>query len=307
MMASLSPNSYKQYDVYLKKWFYYCLHNNIDLFDATIPNIIDFLSKIFNEGAQYGTLNTCRSAIALVVGDHVRNNIAIKRFFKGIFRLRPPLPKYETTWDPSIVLNFLEKIYPHENVSLELHSKKLVTLLALVTAHRMQTFSKINIDHIKKSSTQITIKITEIIKTSRINSNQPLLVIPFFNQKPEICPGKTLQSYLDRTRSLRGNVKNLFIAIKRPHGAVSSQTLSRWVRGTLEASGVDVAAFGAHSARHAATSAALRLGVSIDVIRRTAGWSETSNIFFKFYNRPLQNKVHDDSFAQAVINNHSKH
>lgn len=78
--------------------------------------------KMFNQGAQYGTLNTCRSAITLIIRDHVGIDISIKRFFKGISRLLPSLPRYDTTWDPNIVFNFLENVYRHENIPLELIS-----------------------------------------------------------------------------------------------------------------------------------------------------------------------------------------
>lgn len=302
MLASLSKNSIRQYDVYLKKWYLYCLHNKVDLLNASIPQILNFLVKLYKEeGAQYGTLNCCRSALALIIGEHVGLDENIKRFFKGIYRLRPPRAKYDTTWDVSLVLNFLEKLYPNESLSLEEISKKLITLLALVTAHRVQTFSKISIDNISRSDSQLRIKITDLIKTSRVGSPQPILILPFFNQKPAICPARTLLFYIDVTRSLRGTAKGLFIGLKKPHGSVSSQTLSRWIRGTLMAGGVDAAAYGAHSARHAATSAALRAGVSLDAIRKAAGWTASSETFFRFYNRPLDGNTYDDSFARAII------
>lgn len=277
---------------------------NVDLYNAAIGDIITFLTELYNEGAQYGTLNTCRSALALIIGDHVGSNIVLKRFFKGIFRLRPPTPKYDATWDPSIVLSFLEKWFPHDNLSLDFLSRKLVTLLALVTAHRVQTLSKINIENISISASRISIKITDLIKTSRAGFSQPELILPFYELKPEICPGKTLQYYLNKTEQLRGNVKYLFIGLKKPHRAVSSQTLSRWIRSTLHESGVQATAFSAHSTRHAATSHAHRFGVSLDVIRQTAGWSANSDTFFKFYNRPLKSVNSDkESFSNAIICN----
>ncbi|KAF9405429.1 hypothetical protein HW555_013825 [Spodoptera exigua] len=154
---------------------------------------------------------------------------------------------------------------------------------------------------ISRTDSQMRIKITDLIKTSRVGSQQPVLILPFFNQKPAICPARTLLYYLNVTGSLCGTSKGLFIGLKKPHGSVSSQTLSRWIRSTLMASGVDVAAYGAHSARHAATSAALRAGVSLDAIRRTAGWTASSETFFRFYNRPLDGNTLDDSFERAIM------
>lgn len=305
MLESLSSNSFKQYEVYLKRWFEYCTQKNLDVFNASIQTVTNFLEKLFKEGAQYGSLNSCRSALSLLLGNHIGQDERIKRFFKGVFRLRPPMPRYNETWDTSLVLNYLSTVHPNQNLPLDQLSKKLITLLALVTAHRVQTMSKINIDNISVNTDRITIKIVDLIKTSRPSSKQPLLTLPFFQEKPEICPAKCLQAYISLTAPLRKNVKNLFISLRSPYKAVTSQTLSRWIKSSLHDSGIDVTQFGAHSARHAATSAARRQGVSIDTIKRTAGWSESSNTFFKFYNRPLCNSTSNDQFAEAIINQSS--
>lgn len=306
MTASLSENSLKQYDVYLKRWFNYCNNNQYDLYTASIPQIIYFLNQLYDEGLQYGSLNSCRSAIALLMGSNIAEDDRIKRFFKGIFRLRPPLPKYSVTWDTSIVINHLCQYFPNENLSLEKLSKKLITLFALLTAHRMQTLSKINIKNIEMLPSRVNIKIPDFLKTTRNGCPQPVLVLPFFDERPQICPVKTLLCYLDKTSPHRKEMESLFISFRKPHKPVGSQTLSRWVKETLNDSGIDVSIFTAHSTRHAATSAAHNLGVNLDQIRRTAGWSGTSSTFYRFYNRTISNVNEDDSFfARAIVSNNN--
>ncbi|CAH2009621.1 unnamed protein product [Acanthoscelides obtectus] len=49
----------------------------------------------------------------------------------------------------------------------------------------------------------------------------------------------------------------------------SVNTLSRWVKQTLASAGVNTTLFTPHSVRHAATSTALRKGVSVDSICKT--------------------------------------
>lgn len=302
MTASLSSNSLKQYDGYLKRWFYFCQTQHFDLYNASIPQVIYFLNTLYEEGYQYGTLNSCRSALALLMGRNLGEDDRIKRFFKGAFRLRPPLPKYSMTWDTSIVLNHLSSLYPNESLDLNKMSKKLITLIALLTAHRVQTLSKININNIESHPSKITIKIPDFLKTTRKGCEQPILVLPYFENKPEICPGKVLKSYLEKSSSLRRDIQSLFISVRRPFKAVGSQTLSRWIKETLKDSGIDVNVFTAHSTRHAATSAAHNLGVSLDLIRRTAGWSGSSNTFYKFYNRTISNvNDADDLFARTIV------
>lgn len=301
MLASISSNSYKQYSVYIKKWCSYCNENNLPIFESPTSTVIDFLTSLYNSGSQYGSLNSCRAALALVLGPNLSEDHIIKRFLKGVFRLRPPAPKYDMTWDTNSVLDYLSTWYPNEDISIDLLSKKCVTLLALITAHRVQTLSKINLKNIEILPSKILIKIPDLIKTSRIGTNQPLLHIPYFLEKPQICPGKTLQSYISRTAKLRKS-KILFISFKKPHRVVTSQTLSRWIKCTLEASGIDVSVFGAHSTRHAATSRALANGTTVDQIRKAAGWSANSTTFAKFYNRTILS-TDETALARSILTN----
>lgn len=131
----------------------------------------------------------------------------------------------------------------------------------------------------------------------------PKLVIPFFREKETICPARALCTYVDRTVTYRNlpNTSKLLLTTKKPIHAATSQSISRWIKQTLSNSGVDVGVFSAHSTRHASTSAANRSGVSIDIIKKTAGWTGASVCFAKFYNQPLSTEVDSNSFAQAII------
>lgn len=131
-MASLSESSVKQYDCSWKKWWRFCKEKEIYFYNAGITDIIKFLTEEFNKGASYGSLSCIRSAISFVLGPEIGQNEIVKRFFEGLSRLRPPEPKYEATWDPKIVLDYFKNLN-NNDLSLEILSKKLVTLLALVT------------------------------------------------------------------------------------------------------------------------------------------------------------------------------
>lgn len=224
----------KQYDVCLKKWWSFCQNQNIDVYSASTLTVISFLTMLYNNGSQYGTLNTCRSALSLILDHDITSDSRLQRFLKGVFRLRPPLPKYNSTWDTNCVLDHLD------------------TWLA----HRMQTLSKINVKNVEFQSNTIAIKIPDFIKTTRPGSKQPIIYLPFFRDKPSICPAQTLIAYLDRTKELRKS-DYLFIGLKKPHKAVCTQSLSRWIKRTLSECGIDARVFSAHSTRHAAASRAL--------------------------------------------------
>lgn len=288
MLASISDNTMKQYSVTYKLWWSFCLDNSISTFEAPLSSVIAFLVDLFNKGASYGALNSHRSALSLFLGNNVGSDERIKRLLKGIYRQKPSRPKYTTTWDPKIVLDHVSTWYPNSDLSLAKLTKKLSILLALCTSHRVQTLSLIKLTNINKTPSGIKISISDMIKTSAANREQPVLFLPYFSENPSICPATTLDDYILVTSKLRPEgTDNLLLSHKKPFKKVSSQTISRWIKHTLAECGVDVTVFSAHSTRHASTSAASSAGVCIDTIRKTAGWSNSSLTFARFYNRPL--------------------
>lgn len=276
----------------------FCHETETDIYEASANRILEFLQKRYSLGASYGTLNSMRSAISLISANDVINDRVISRFFKGIFQLRPMKPRYDETWDVGTVLTFIANLYPLEPLSIQQLSERLVTLLALGTAHRVQTFSLMRLDNISHSAQGFEIKISDIIKTSRPGAFQPLLLLPYFREQPRLCIASTLKRYLEITKPLRGDCNNVLITSRRPFRSASTQTISRWIRSVLAKSGIG-SEFTAHSTRHVSSSAALAKGLDISVIRSTAGWSKDSQVFAKYYNRPI--KSGRKEFAATVF------
>ena len=91
----------------------------------------------------------------------------IKRFLKGIFELRPVLPKYTSIWDVNTLLTYLRIMDPISKLSLKLLTLKTVTLLMPLTGQRCQTIHKIDLSFIQKLDNMFRITIQEPIKTSK--------------------------------------------------------------------------------------------------------------------------------------------
>lgn len=110
-----------------------------------------------------------------------------------------------------------------------------------------------------------------------------------------------MTDYLKKTSAIRPlNEDKLILTTRSPYHGITSQTVARWIKQTLLASGIDTNIFSAHSTRHSSTSAAERAGVSVDIIRKTAGWSSQSLVFANFYRLPIAEPV--SSFASAIFN-----
>lgn len=119
MLSSLSDSTYRQYDGCLKTWINYCNTYNFNCFHTLVPVVLHFLTDLFNKGAKYGTVNSYKSCLSLILNN---SDDRVKRFMKGVFKSRPK-PKYHFTWDPSIALDYLATKWPNSELELETLSK----------------------------------------------------------------------------------------------------------------------------------------------------------------------------------------
>ncbi|XP_025834040.1 uncharacterized protein LOC112905579 [Agrilus planipennis] len=175
MTSSLSESTLSQYDITYKKWWDFCRIHTNSLLNPTTNNVIEFLNEQFEKGSSYSTLNTFRSALNILSPNKIEEKL-INRFLKGVFRLRPVFPKYGFTWNPNPVLAYLSTLFPLQSLSLQALTYKLSSLLALCTAHRIQTLAKIKINNLAKFDNRIEVLIPELLKTSGPSREQPRLV-----------------------------------------------------------------------------------------------------------------------------------
>ncbi|KAJ8913352.1 hypothetical protein NQ315_008742, partial [Exocentrus adspersus] len=167
LLESLSSTTKKQYNTVYKAWWEFCGNYNIPLYEATVADILHFLQRQYSgKKLSYSSFNTYRSALALILPGDIGKDIHIRRFLKGMSNLRRPRRRYNFIWDPQMVLNFLSQFYPNEGLPMDILTKKLVTLLALVTAHRLQTLRLIKVENVIISESGIQILISDNIKTS---------------------------------------------------------------------------------------------------------------------------------------------
>ena len=265
---------------------------------------INFLAVLYKAGLSYSAICVARSALSSyldcrdcdVFGEHR----LVKRFIKGVFELRPALPKYSATWDVDIVLEYLETYYPLERLTLKELSYKLVMLLALLSGQRCQTLHCLSLASMKISDAKCVFSIDVLLKHSRKGKHLAPLEFVAFPQNSRLCVVSVLKEYLCRTKELRGSENMLLISYQKPYKHISKDTLARWIRDVLQRAGVDTQHFGAHSTRMASTTAAVSRGVPVDTLMRAAGWSSQST-FTRFYKKaPAVN------MGQALLDSYIK-
>lgn len=84
IFKSLSPATKKQYQGSLKLWFQFSIENKTDIFKANSTDGIAFITRRWQDGANYSTLNTSRVAISLISIQKISEDGLITIFIKEI-------------------------------------------------------------------------------------------------------------------------------------------------------------------------------------------------------------------------------
>ena len=163
-------------------------------------------------------------------------------------------------------------------------------LLLLVTGQRGQTIHCLSLSEMTLGETSFEFQVLEHMKTSKPGSGTTILKIE------QYTPILVLREYLKRTKSVRGDNKQLFVSYQKPYQPVSRDTISRWVKVVLDNAGIDTTVYSAHSTRAAATSKAYQ-SVPLDILIKSAGWSSDST-FQKYFNKPVAS---DMTMTEAVL------
>ena len=264
---------------------------------------------MFDKGHSYSSVNTARSALSSIMV--MNNNVTfgcqplVIRFMKGIYNMRPPRPKYSNSWDVNVVLHFLRKLSPVNELSFKDLLHKLVMLVALITAQRVQTVHMLDIKMMVKDYNGYSFVFDKVIKTSRQGQKLPVLVLKAYPKDRRLCVVTVLKEYLKRrllkvqsseTKLLVSYIVSTTNGVKS-HKAVSKSTVSRWIKNVMARSGIDTSVFKPHSVRGASTSKAKEADYPIEDILKAGGWSNAGT-FAQFYDRSGSGRR---SFAETVL------
>jgi hypothetical protein len=291
ILASWRRSTQKQYATYISKWILLCDKRKINSVCPTLNQVLEFLNSLFESGLSYSAINSARSALSAygINFNHVPvgSNAIIIRFMKGVYNLRPSEPKYCKTWDVSNVLGYLRKLSPIKFISLKDLTLKLVMLIAIITASRVQSLYLLTLNGLEKNFHSYTIFFDGLLKQNRPSWSQNCIELFAYPPDRRLCVTFVLKEYLKQTAALRKDCKKLFISYVKPHGQVSRDTISRWLKIVMTRGGIDVKKFSSHSVRSAAVSKASAKFVSVDKVLKVAGWSNAKT-FAKFYKKPIE-------------------
>lgn len=155
------------------------------------------MSETFHRGVGYECVNTARgtlSSLGIVVdGCRAGNHPLVNRFLRGVFNLRPPKPRYTETWDVQPVLEKLRTMVPLKCLSLKDLTLKLVMLMALTQAARVQTLHLLVLRNIDIGVDSISVELGGNIKQCRPKFNVQLVKFQAYVRDKRLCVYETLK------------------------------------------------------------------------------------------------------------------
>ena len=296
MLNCRRNSSNKLYNTYIRKWWQFCQESGADPISPTIPNVLEFLQCLREEPGNnrgYSAICTARSALSsfliLPNGQNLGDNKFVKQFIKGVYNMNPPSTRYTRIWDPATLLAILVEPpwIPFTEMTLELLVQKLIFLILIITGQRGQFIVALDINNMEISETTAQFKVdNKDLKQGRPGYKPGLVKIQKYVDNQELCVVTLLQEYMKRTAHVREDITKVFITTTKPFRPVSRDTVSRWVKALLKAAGINTAEFGAGSTRAASSSKANKLGVPLEEIMASAGWSQVST-FSRFYKKEI--------------------
>ena len=237
----------KQYGTYLKKWIQFCCERQISRTEVTVNNTLEFLTSLFNSGSKSSAINTARCALSCLDFDNrstIGTHPLITRFMKGVYESRPVQCRYSAVWDVKDILDMFRNWNANDKLSLKDLSLKTVTLMALVSAERVQSLHSLNTVNMVQHDKSITFPLG-IIKQSRPSVKSKVIELHEYPKDEKLCVVKTINCYIDRTAHLRGDETKLFITHAKPYHAASADTLRRWIKSCMSQANVNTDMFSA--------------------------------------------------------------
>ena len=124
------------------------------------------------------------------------------RLLKGVFNLRPPIPRYDCTWDIAVVTSYLKGLGDNSMLQLKTFTLKLATLLALVLAHRSSGLVRLTLQGRRYSPEGVVLSMSGLAKQSRPGKEESLqpVTIPQFGEDKRLC--KSVQASKDTITTL---------------------------------------------------------------------------------------------------------
>ena len=292
--------------LYQLRWSQFVKWCRENRFSAVRPSI-DTICKFFiflweDKKLSVGTIKGFRSVLHSVLRHNAINisqNQDISDVIRSFIIERPVSRKDSVSWNIDIVLKYLcsRKFEPLNSVPIKELTKKTLFLLTMALAKRVSEMQAISCE---VGFTQEGAVVSLILTFRAKNDNKvrrlprsfvvkSLSQLVGHEEERKLCPVRALRYYLERTKSLRGNTKNLFLAPRNTSRPASKNGLAYYLRTTVLEAHREVSEetlrlckVKSQEVRAVSTSLSFAHNLSIDAVVEAAQW-RSNTVFASHY------------------------
>ena len=294
--------------MYANRYIQFCKARDIDFSDNNnIPCLANFLCEVADASDRpESVLRTVSAALSLLFEALGKTSPAahpeIKRLVTALIKTGTVKPMKRTRPMPvEAFVKYFRELGPDCKLSLKDLRRKTVTLLALVFMARPSDLAPKGVVFNSKT---LSVEKT-MLSTSDIQFNEDgSLSVTFWGIKNDskrqgfevtIHPNKNdnlsdpikrLRLYIERTQEFRPKETNpLFITLKPPYHAISSDTIGNILEEAISAAGLSSLGYTAKSFRPTAATMAVQTGMLPETAMQLGRW-KTKEVFFNHYVYP---------------------
>ena len=117
---------------------------------------------------------------------------------------------------------------------------------------------------------EVTFYIPKVIKTTTTMFHPKLIILQAFPTDESICPVRNIVEYIKASENFRKS-KNLLLSYYK-HEPIETQIISKYVKLTFKAAGINTKIFTAHLTGHASSAGKFMKGLSLnDIVKKEDG------------------------------------
>ena len=137
----------KRYNSHTERFLKFCRERHNDPIQATTEMGIKFFTEYFKAGVGYSSASSACSVMTSIM-EPVCNvpfgkSTLVCRLLKGLFDIRPSLPRYVTIWDVARVFSFISSKSTLTDYDLKTLSHRLAILFSLRAGQKDQTIKRL--------------------------------------------------------------------------------------------------------------------------------------------------------------------
>jgi hypothetical protein len=123
LLAGNRPATHAAYGSAWRNWVDWCLRRSENPLSPPLSSVLEFLASLHTEGKAYSTINVHRSMLSSTL-PHIDNHPIgqhplVKSLMNGCYNINPPKPKYNSIWDPELVVHFVSVLGKNYRLSIK--------------------------------------------------------------------------------------------------------------------------------------------------------------------------------------------